>query len=103
LAEEYFRKAISLDPNSLEPYMNLCAVLRAQGRFQDAEKAMEAPIRKNPKDPLLLLSYAVIKDNLGQTGEAVKYYRQYLSLAKPSDAQRNGVLERLKYLEGSKK
>jgi Flp pilus assembly protein TadD len=103
LAEEYFRKAISLDPNGLEPYMNLCAVLRTQGRFQDAEKVMEAPMKKNPKDPLLFLSYAVIKDNLGQTGEAAKYYRQYLSLAKPSDAQRNGVLERLKYLEGSKK
>ncbi|MDD3847412.1 MAG: tetratricopeptide repeat protein [Syntrophorhabdaceae bacterium] len=102
LAEEYFRKAISLDPNGLEPYMNLCAVLRAQGRFQDADKIMETPIKKNPKDPLLLLSSAVIKDNLGQTGEAVKYYRQYLSLAKPSDAQRNGVLERLKYLEGKK-
>jgi Flp pilus assembly protein TadD len=102
LAEEYFRKAISLEPNGLEPYMNLCAVLRAQGRFEDAEKIMEAPIRKNPKDPLLLLSYAVIKDNLGRTGEAVKYYRQYLSLAKPSDSQRNGVLERLKYLEGKK-
>ena len=102
LAEEYFRKAISLDPNGLEPYMNLCAVLRSQGRFQDAEKIMEAPIAKNPKDPLFLLSYAVIKDNLGQTGEAVKYYRQYLSLARQSDAQRNGVLERLKYLEGKK-
>jgi tetratricopeptide (TPR) repeat protein len=102
LAEEYFRKAISLDPNGLEPYMNLCAVLRTQARFQDAEKVMEAPMKKNPKDPLLFLSYAVIKDNLGQTGEAVKYYRQYLSLAKPSDAQRNGVLERLKYLEGKK-
>lgn len=103
LAEEYFRKAISLDPKGLEPYMNLCAVLRAQGRFQDAEKIMEAPIKSNPRDPLLYLSYAVVKDNLGQTGEAVKYYRQYLSLAKPSDAQRNGVLERLKYLEGGKK
>lgn len=102
LAEEYFRKAISLDLNGLEPYMNLCAVLRAQGRFEDAEKVMEVPMQKNPKDPLFLLSYAVIKDNLGRTGEAVKYYRQYLSLAKPSDAQRNGVLERLKYLEGKK-
>ncbi len=99
LAEEYFRKAISLDPNGLEPYMNLCAVLRTQGRFEEAEKIMEAPIKKNPKDPLVYLSYAVIKDNLGRTGDAVKYYRQYLGLAKPSDPQRNGVLERLRYLE----
>ncbi len=103
LAEEYFRKAISLDPNGLEPYMNLCALLRTQGKFQEAAKALDAPIKKNIKDPLLFLSYAVVKDNLGQTGEAVKYYRQYLSLSKSSDAQRNGVLERLRYLESSGK
>lgn len=101
LAEEYFRKAISLDPNGLEPYMNLCALLRTQGKFKEAEKVLDAPIKKNTRDPFFFLSYAVVKDNLGKTAEAVRYYRQYLSLAKPSDAQRNGVLERLRYLEGS--
>lgn len=102
LAEEYFRKAISLDPNGLEPYMNLCALLRIQGKFQEAAKVLDAPIKKNTKDPLLFLSYAVVKDNLGQSSEAVKYYRQYLSTAKPSEV-RNGVLERLRYLESGGK
>lgn len=100
LAEEYFRKAISIDPNGLEPHMNLSALLRTQGKFKEAEKVLEVPIKKDGRDPLLFLSYAVIKDSLGKTGEAVKYYRQYLSLAKPSDAQRNATLERLRYLEG---
>jgi len=98
LAEEYFRKAISLDPQGLEPYINLSALLRTQGRFQDAAKVLEEPIKRNTGDQLLLLSYAIIKDNMGQTAEAITYYRQYLALAKPSDV-RNGVIERVKYLE----
>jgi Flp pilus assembly protein TadD len=98
LAEEYFRKAISLDPQGLEPYINLSALLRTQGRFQDAANVLEEPIKRNTRDQLLLLSYAIIKDNMGQTAEATTYYRQYLALARPSDV-RNGVIERLKYLE----
>jgi len=98
LAEEYFRKAISLDPQGLEPYINLSVLLRTQGRFQDAANVLEEPIKRNTRDQLLLLSYAIIKDNMGQTAEATTYYRQYLALARPSDV-RNGVIERLKYLE----
>ncbi len=99
LAEEYFRKAISLEPESLEPYINLSALLRAQNKYQEAVKVLDVPARKNVRDAALFLSYAVAKDNLGQSEEAVKYYRQYLALAGPS-ATRNGVVERLKYLEG---
>jgi len=98
LAEEYFRKAISLEPQGLEPYINLSALLRTQGRFQDAANVLEEPIRRNTRDQLLYLSYAIIKDNMGQTAQAITYYRQYLALARPSDV-RNGVIERLKYLE----
>lgn len=98
LAEEYFRKAVSLDSQGLEPYINLSALLRTQGRFQDAANVLEEPIKRNTGDQLLLLSYAIIKDNMGQAAEAITYYRQYLALAKPSDV-RNGVIERVKYLE----
>ena len=98
LAEEYFRKAISLEPESLEPYINLCALLRGQKKFQEAAKVLDVPIKRNIKDAMLFLSYAVVKDNLGQSEEAIKYYRQYLGLAKPSET-RKGVVERLKYLE----
>ena len=101
LAEEYFRKAISLESDSLEPSMNLCALLRTQGKYREAAKVLEAPIRKNVRDPLLFLSYAVVKDNLGQSEEAIRYYRQYLSLARQSEVK-NGVLERLRYLEGKR-
>jgi len=98
LAEEYFRKAISIEPESLEPYLNLSALLRAQKRFPEAAKVLEKPIDRNVKDPNLYLAYAVVKDNAGHTDQAIKYYRQYLGLANPSQA-REGVVERLRYLE----
>ncbi|HVN97944.1 MAG TPA: tetratricopeptide repeat protein [Syntrophorhabdaceae bacterium] len=98
LAEEYFRKAIALEPDSVEPYLNLSALLRSQGRLQDASKLLEIPLSKKIKEPNLFLSYAVIKDRLGQYEEAARYYRQYLSSVK-SPGARKDVLERLRYIE----
>ncbi len=98
LAEEYFRKAIAMDPDSLEPYLNLSALLRAEKKFPEAAKILEGPLDNNVKDPNLYLAYAVVKDNMGLFGQAIKYYRQYLGLAKPSQV-RSGVVERLRYLE----
>jgi len=76
----------------------LSALQRTQGSLQDAANVLEEPIKRNTRDQLLYLSYAIIKDNMGQTVQAITYYRQYLALARPSDV-RNGVIERLKYLE----
>ncbi len=98
LAEEYFRKAISMEPESLEPYLNLSALLRAEKKFPEAAKILEKPMGRNVKDPSLYLAYAVVKDNMGHADQAMQYYRQYLSLANPSQA-RSGVAERLRYLE----
>ncbi len=98
LAEEYFRKAISLEPESLEPYLNLAALFRTGKKYAEAARVLEVPINKNVRDVNLYLAYAVAKDNMGQSADAIKYYRQYLSLAK-SSRERDGALERLRYLE----
>lgn len=98
LAEEYFTKAIALEPEGVEPYLNLAALLRTGKKFAEAAKVLEVPISRNVKDASLYLAYAVAKDNMGLTAEAIRYYRQYLGLAKPS-RMRDGVVERLRYLE----
>jgi tetratricopeptide (TPR) repeat protein len=98
LAEEYFRKAISIEPDGVEPYLNLAALLRSRGRFQEAAKLLDIPIGKKIKDPSLALSYAVVKDNLGEYEEAARYYRQYLSLL-PAPGSRKDIIERLRYVE----
>ena len=98
LAEEYFRKAISLEPDDPGPYVNLAALLRSQGRLHEAAKLLEIPIQKKAKDPDLLLSYAVIKDNLAQYEDAARYYRQYLSSIH-TPASRKDIIDRLQYIE----
>jgi tetratricopeptide (TPR) repeat protein len=98
LAEEYLRKAISLEPDDPGLYVNLSALLRSQGRLQEAVKLLEILIQKKAKDPDIFLSYAVIKDNLGQYEDAARYYRQYLSLIR-TPASRKDIIERLQYIE----
>ena len=51
LAEEYLRKAISLEPDDPGPYVNLSALLRSQGRLQEAAKLLEIPIQKKCERP----------------------------------------------------
>ncbi len=47
LAEEYFRKAIAIEPDERRPYVNLSAsVAKSGGRFQEAAKLLEIPIGK---------------------------------------------------------
>ncbi|MCX7966733.1 MAG: tetratricopeptide repeat protein [Syntrophorhabdaceae bacterium] len=98
LAEEYFRKAIEIDRDAIEGYINLSALLRSEKRLKEAEKLLEPLIKKGKEDPGLYLTYAVIKDEVGDTKDAIVYYRQYLRLAGRSE-ERNKVLERLKVLE----
>ena len=102
LAEEYFRKAVALEPASVEPYLNLAALLRSQKKYQEAAKVLEVPLfQKKLQEPALFLSYAVIQDSIGRNDEASKYYRYYLSSIQ-SPEKRTDIFERLKYLEKSR-
>lgn len=98
LAEEYFRKAIALEPDTLEPYLNLSALLTSQKRFAESAKVLEMPIGKDTSDAQLFLSYAVIKDHLGQSDDAIRYYRLYLATVKQARGK-DRIAERLRYLE----
>jgi len=101
LAEEYFRKSIELDAGSVEPYLNLSAHLRGERRVQEASQFLEAILRKGIKNPALYLSYAITKDEMGQTEEAIRYYRSYLSGGEGKKEERNKIIERLRVLEES--
>lgn len=98
LAEEHFRKSIELDKDSVEPYLNLSALLRGEKRFEEASKLLEILLKKGEKDPTVHLSYALIKDEMGQYEDAIKHYRYYLREG-GKHAEKNMVIERLKQLE----
>jgi len=99
LAEEYFRKSIELG-GGVDPSLNLAALLRTEKRFEEAGRLLEAFINNNIKNRSLNLSYALIKDDMGQYEEAIQYYRLYLREA-GSTGERSEVVERLKILENA--
>lgn len=98
LAEEYFRKAIEAG-GGLEPSVNLANLLRTQKRYEEAERVLEEFMRKGNRDPSLLVSYALLKDEKGNIRDAIRYYRAFLRESPPSP-EREKVVERLRYLEG---
>jgi tetratricopeptide (TPR) repeat protein len=100
LAEEYFRKSIELSKDGIEPSLNLAALLRAEKRYDEASRLLEGFISANTKNRALHLSYALIKDDMGQYDEAIRYYKLYLREG-GSAGERNEVVERLKTLDSA--
>lgn len=98
LAAEYFRKAAELEPGGIEPALNLSALLRGQGRQAEASAVLKSLIDRGVGNSMVFLSYAVVSDEMGAAGEAVRYYRHFLRDG-GSGQQRAKVLERLKILE----
>ena len=98
LAEEYFRKSIELGKDGIEPSLNLAALLRTEKRYEEASRVLVGLIGSHTKNKSLYLSYALIKDEMGQYEEAIKYYRLYLREG-GGTGERNEVVERLKALE----
>ncbi|MCX5807148.1 MAG: tetratricopeptide repeat protein [Proteobacteria bacterium] len=100
LAEEYFKKAIDMDKDGAEAYINLSGLLRHQKRYDEASRVLENLIRRGNKNPSTYLSIALIKDDMGEIKEAIKYYRFYLREGGKIE-EKNKVIERLKILEES--
>jgi len=100
LAEEYFRKSIELEKDGIDPSLNLAALLRAEKRYEEGGRLLEEFINTDTKNRSLYLSFALIKDDMGQYEEAIKYYRLYLR-ATGSTNERNEVIERIKTLENA--
>ncbi len=101
IAEEYFRKSIELEKDRIDPSLNLAALLRAEKRYEEAGRLLEGFINTNTKNRSLFLSFALIKDDMGQYEVAIEYYRLYLR-ATGSTSERNEVIERIKTLENAK-
>jgi Flp pilus assembly protein TadD len=100
IAEEYFRKAIEVAPEGIEPYLNLVALMRSEKRLDEANRLLDVLLRKGQRGGQVFLSAALIKDDMGQYDDAIKYYRYYLQTS-PQNQDRRKVVERLSFLEES--
>lgn len=100
-AEEHFRKSLEIEKGALEPALNLAALLRAEKRYEEAGRLLEGFLGPGTRDKSLYLSYGLIKDEMGQHEEAIRYYRYYLHEG-GNGAERNDIAERLRVLENTR-
>jgi serine/threonine protein kinase/Flp pilus assembly protein TadD len=97
-AEELYRKALSLKPESAKTWTNLGAVLNNTGRFVEAVKCFEEAGKLNPKDATTFYDLGIALVGLNRLAEAEKAYRKTLELdERYAEAHCNlgGVLRRL--------
>lgn len=78
LAEEFFRKAISLDNKSSEGYNNLGAVLFIQGKYEEAIKMFKKALEINDKYLQAYGNISAVLLELGRKGEAKEYLEKGL-------------------------
>ncbi len=72
LAESSFRSALALDPNSFDALLSLGALLREQGRTDDARPFLEHALRLSPKEVRARYQYAVLCSSEGDDKRAAE-------------------------------
>jgi TolB-like protein/Flp pilus assembly protein TadD len=86
-AEEMISRAAALAPDHLDALKARALLLRARGRFSEAIVATEALIARNPAEPTSYKELGLNKLYLGETREAVGWFRRADAIA-PRDPER---------------
>ncbi len=80
VAAEHFQRAAELDPDNVEPLLDLAAVRRSQQRDRDAEALLDRARELRPRDPSALHTVAEALRTQGRVEEAIAGYRAVLEL-----------------------
>jgi len=104
MAEEHYRAAIHLNPDSAENYYNYGVLLLSAEKFQSAEEAFRKTIEINPYYSGAHNNLGYLLERQGSLAEATVEYRKAIE-NKPSDRQAHFNLGRVlvnqkKYPEG---
>lgn len=79
-AEAAYRRAIALEPGTVDAYLNLGAMLCEAGRCGDAIELYEQALRHCPDSALLHFNHAIALEDGGRTAAAVAAYERSLTL-----------------------
>src|SRR4051812_11885844 len=93
--EEKWQKEIQENPNQIWPYLNLADHFRNRSQLEAAEKVLAHGIKANPKDAMLLQTYAEIQ--ISRMKRAIESYTQRLK-ERPDDASTKAKMDQVSKL-----
>jgi tetratricopeptide (TPR) repeat protein len=96
LAERAFRDAVKLEPRSADSHRNLGDTLAAREQWRGAIGVYERALGFAPESPELLERLGNVHARLGETDEALAYYRRYLATDGPQRTRVETAMRRLK-------
>ena len=79
-AADHFQRAVELDPDDVEPILDLAALRRSQQRDREADALLARARELRPSDPTLLHTVAEALRTQGHLEEAVAGFRAVLDL-----------------------
>jgi tetratricopeptide (TPR) repeat protein len=80
LAEEAYRKALEIDPLAVSAYQNLAALLRHQGKPQEAEDLLALSGTLGSRNPFIYLALGDLSLAHGRIDEARRFYKRAMRL-----------------------
>ena len=80
-AEKAYRRALEIDPEHADAYVNLGALLCEAGRCGEAVKLYDVAIRHCPQAPLLYFNRGIALEDRNRSAEALASYLRCLELA----------------------
>lgn len=79
-AERAYRRAIEVDPASIEPVLNLGVMLCDAGRYAEAVTLNQQALQHSPDEPLLHFNLAVALEDAGRPQEGLSAYDRCIEL-----------------------
>jgi tetratricopeptide (TPR) repeat protein len=70
----------AIDPEDRDVGLNFCAMARRLSLYAEAEAAFQTLIEADSEDADVVNDYAILKDGMGQPGEALKLWRRVLEI-----------------------
>lgn len=79
-AEEAYRKALEVEPQTISAYQNLATLMRLQARFGEADDLVRVAERLGDRNPFNYLNLGDLNLRRGEVEAAERYYRKALRL-----------------------
>lgn len=90
-AEDYFRRALRINPGNAEAGVQYGVWLRTQGRFSEAETIYLQTLERSPDNADAHLNLAILYDlYLGRLQPALDHYQRYLTISGGADSPVQG-------------